>query len=88
MIGGDDGSTTDAPAVRDGASRPSLRAVAASRRAAERPTLEATEKDRRAIYTAARLMKAWSVTTIAGALSVAEARVRGAWRRAGYDRED
>lgn len=87
----DDARTTATPAGRDGASHPSARELAGAQRAKDEPTLADAETDRRAIVAAKRLMDDWGVARwamIGDALAIAHDRVRGARRRAGYERPD
>jgi hypothetical protein len=83
-----DARPTTTPAGGNGDSRPTPRELAAARRADAEPTLADANEDYRNIRAAKRLMKEWGVTTMDSAVAVAQARVRGASRRAGYDRQD
>ncbi len=88
MNGGSDARpTTRSPGAGspDGG-RPSGRELAASRRADAEPTLADAGDEMRQVLGAVRLMGEWGVTTIEDAIITARDRVRGARRRAGYDR--
>lgn len=84
MGGSDARPTTASPgAERPDGLRPSGRELAGPRGAAPEPTLAEANEDFRKIVAAGLLMQEWDVTTIAMALRVAGARVRGARRRSG-----
>ncbi len=96
MTGGHDARpTTDHPAGGAGAEhglpvlavgqRRHERQMAALARAAAEPTLAEADKDVRTLLAAIRMMGEWGLVTIGDALELAQARVRGARRRAGYD---